>query len=60
MIAVRVPEDAAGHADGLCRNFNDDAADDYVLPDGNDVTDDPDRDIIIGNYFQMPDPEDPR
>lgn len=60
LITVRVPADAAGQVDGLCRDFNDDAADDYILPDGTDVTDDPSRDAIIGNVFQVADPEEPR
>lgn len=58
LIIVRVPGDAAGNVDGLCRNFNDDEADDYVL-DGTDLTNDTARDETIGNYFQVEDPENP-
>lgn len=57
-IIIRAPADAAGLVDGLCRNFDGSASDDYVLPNSQDVTDDPNRDTIIGDYFYIQDPED--
>lgn len=59
-IIIRVPEEAAGRVDGMCRDFNGSIPDDFVLPNGQDVIDDFDRDVKIGDYFYTPDAEDPK
>ena len=39
---------------------NDIEEDDYILPDGRDVSELKDRDAVWGNAWHIPDPEDPQ
>lgn len=59
LINIQAPAEASGKVDGLCRQYDGDSTNEYILPDGTDVTDDPDGYSIVGNFFQVPDPEDP-
>ena len=61
LITVLAPPDAAGKVDGICRDYDDDITNEFLLPDGTNCTaDEYLRGNCIGNYFQEVDPEDPK
>lgn len=54
-VIVQLPAAASDHVDGLCRNFDSDLTNEFILPGGT-VASTP---SALGIYFQVPDPEDP-
>ena len=54
-ITVKVPGAAMGCVDGLCRDFDLDPTNDLMLPDGTSAP----PMSVLGNNFQVWDPEDP-
>ena len=52
---VAVPDEAAGNIQGLCGNYNSDITDEKILPDSTDLTDDPESDSKIADFFQIND-----
>lgn len=59
LIKVQVPPEASGCVDGLCRDYDGSTVNEYVLPNGTDLTGNPNSQSHLGNYFQVQDPKDP-
>ena len=50
---VSVPGEAADNVQGLCGNFNGDKLDEKILPDSTDLTNDPQSDSKLAEYYQV-------
>ena len=61
LITVMAPPDAAGKVSGMCGDYNSDANNDYILPDGVNCAED---EHLLGNclgtHYKVEDPEDPK
>ena len=58
-VFVLLPPSIRGQVEGIAGNFDGDPQNDFVLPDGTDVSNNPDKFNLIGNSWFEDDPDNP-
>ena len=60
LMMVKVPQAFAGKMSGLCGNADGVAANDWIAKDGTDMSNSPDKYLLLGNSWQVKDSLDPK